>query len=165
MKKSQRCLVLRGEHRSRSAIIAEIPGWAPPAGLALMTFQFSRRLAILIGIAAPSIETVRRWHELRTLTVWWPAYLDDVLLGGFLLYGAWRAGTGRPHGRAVLTAAWGFMCGIAYGSVFGQLATLGQPDPSGFSPPLVVAFKALGLALGVAGLVSGLRPDDRGASE
>ena len=118
----------------------------------------------MIGIVTPSIETIRRWHELRTLTVWWPAYLDDVLLGGFLLYGSWRAGSGRPHGRAVLTAAWGFTCGIAYSSVFGQLATLSQPDPSGLAPSVVVAFKALGLALGITGLVSALGPGDRGAS-
>ena len=128
-----------------------------------MRLQFSRRLALLVGVVTPSIETVRRWHELRTLTVWWPSYCDDVLLGGFLIYGAWRAGTGRPGGRTVLAAAWAFMCGIAYASLFGQLAVLGAPDPSGVSPTLVVAFKTCGLALGIAGLVSALRAE-RGSS-
>ena len=66
----------------------------------------------------PSIEAIRRWHELRTLTVWWPAFVDDILLGAFLLYGPWQAGGERSSGRAVLAAAWGFMCGIAYGSLF-----------------------------------------------
>jgi hypothetical protein len=121
-----------------------------------VTLQLSRRLAVLIGTAAPSVETIRRWHELRTMTVWWPSYLDDILLGGFLLYGAWYAGSGRSGGRAVLASAWGFMCGLAYSSVFSQLATLGQPDPSGLPPGAVAAFKALGLALGVVGLVGAL---------
>jgi len=127
-----------------------------------MGLQFSRRLAVLIGVVTPSIETIRRWGELRTLTIWWPAYLDDLLLGAFLLYGSWQAGPGRSHGRAVLAAGWGFMCGIAYGSLFSQLATLSRADPSGFAPGLVVAFKAFGLALGIAGLVSALRPGGGG---
>jgi hypothetical protein len=89
-----------------------------------VTLQFSRRLAVLIGVVTPSIETIRRWHELRTLTVWWPAYIDDILLGAFLLYGAGRAGDEQSSGRAVLAAAWGFMCGIAYSSLFTQLGRL-----------------------------------------
>ena len=48
------------------------------------------------------------------------------------------------------------MCGIAYSSLMSQLAILGEPDPSGFSPKLVVTVKAVGMLLGVAGLVSAL---------
>jgi len=118
--------------------------------------RFSRQLAILVGVATPSIETVRRWHELRTLTVWWPAYLDDVLLGAFLLYGVWRTRGGRLSGRAALAAGWGFMCGMAYSSLFFQLARLNDPDPSGLSPRFVVAFKGFGLALGIIGLALSL---------
>jgi hypothetical protein len=123
-----------------------------------VTLQFSKRLAVLVGVVTPSIETIRRWHELRTLTVWWPAFIDDVLLGGFLLYGAWRVHRDTTSGRPVLIAAWGFMCGIAYGSVFSQAARLSELDPSGMPPILVVAFKGFGLALGIAGLVSALSP-------
>ena len=130
-----------------------------------MTRQFSRWLAVLIGVVTPSIETIRRWRESRTLTVWWPAYVDDILLGAFLLYGAWRAGDERSSGRAVLAAAWGFMCGIAYSSLFTQLGRLSEPDPSGVAPSLVVAFKALGFALGIAGLVSAFGPASLRSSE
>jgi biopolymer transport protein ExbB/TolQ len=49
------------------------------------------------------------------------------------------------------------MCGIAYGSLFGQIAAVNQPDPSGVAVGLVLAFKALGLALGIVGLVGSLR--------
>jgi hypothetical protein len=135
-----------------------------------MSMRFSTRLAVLIGIATPSIEVVRRWQELRSLTVWWPAFFDDILLGAFLLYAAWRTTQNGPSGRPVLTAAWAFMCGIAYSSVFIQLANLSQPDPSGLSPTLVVFVKAVGLALGILGLISafgvpGVRPPHVEADE
>lgn len=123
-----------------------------------MTLRFSRRLAVLLGIVTPSIETVRRWSELRTLTVWWPTFVDDVLLGGFLLYGAWLTGRDVVVGRPVLAAAWGFTSGLAYYSFFGQLSALDTPDPSGVSPVLVVTIKGLGFALALAGLASALGP-------
>ena len=122
--------------------------------------QFSRWLALVIGIVTPTLETLRRWRELVTLTVYWPAYLDDVLLGAFLIGGAWLAGRVRP-GRLVLAAAWGFLCGLAYGSFFEQLGVLDRPDPSGVSPAFVVAIKGLGLVLGMIGLVTSVAAKDR----
>ena len=115
--------------------------------------RFNRTLALLIGVVTPALETFRRWHQLITLTVPWPAYLDDVLLGAFLIVGAWRAGH-APRGRLILAAAWGVLCGHAYGSFFDQLAALDRPDPSGFAPALVVTIKGFGLVLGVIGLVT-----------
>jgi hypothetical protein len=117
--------------------------------------RLSRQLAFMIGTVTPAIETWRRWHELVTFTVWWPAFLDDVLLGAFLVLGAWLSRR-SPSGRQILGAAWGFMCGVAYSSLTFQLANLDAPDPSGFSPVLVVAVKALGLVLGVVGVVSAI---------
>lgn len=122
-----------------------------------MTLRFSLRLAVVMGIVTPAIETLRRWSELRALTVWWPGFLDDVLLGGFLLYGAWLSSRRAAAGRPVLAAAWGFTCGMAYSSFFGQLSSLDVADPSGLPPVLVVAVKGLGLALGIAGLAGALR--------
>ena len=121
--------------------------------------QFSRQLAYVIGVVTPALETWRRWDELRTLTIWWPAYVDDVLLGTFLVLGAWLAAKGAS-GRRVLAAAWGFMCGLAYSSVIFQLANLDAHDPSGFSPLLVVGVKGLGLALGVLGLIGAIGAKD-----
>jgi hypothetical protein len=126
-----------------------------------MSLRVSRWLATVVGIVTPSLETIRRWHELRTLTVSWPAYLDDVLLGGFLLYGAWSSGRNPAAGRPVLAAAWGFMLGLAYSSLFYQWANLSEPDPSGVSPPLVVSIKAAGLVIGMVGLLAVLAPAPR----
>jgi hypothetical protein len=82
-----------------------------------------------------------------------------MLLGGFLLYGAWRVASDRRTGRAILAAAWGFMCGLAYYSFFGQLQRLAEPDPSGLAPVWVIAVKGVGLVLGIVGMVTALVVD------
>ena len=114
-------------------------------------------MALVLGVITPALETARRWREVRDMTVWWPAFIDDYLIGAFLLYGAWRVGKDAEPGRAILAAAWAFLCGMAYGSFFGQLAELSRSDPSGVSPVLVVAIKGAGLLLGIVGLVLTLR--------
>ena len=48
-----------------------------------MTIQFSRRLAIVIGILAPVGETIRRWSTWKQDP---PSLFDDYILGAFLLY-------------------------------------------------------------------------------
>ena len=122
-----------------------------------MTLDFSRRLAIVAGIFLPLAETVRRWHQLVHLSMW-PAWLDDVLLGAFLLYGAWRVGRDHVTGQRFLAAAWGCACGMGYFSFFGQLSRLDLPDPSSLPSAWVVAAKGVGLLLAIAALIASLRP-------
>ena len=93
-----------------------------------MNLEFSRRLALL-GIIPPIADTIRRWHQLGDLKIW-PFWLDDVLLGGFLLYGAWLTKKDVSTGRRFLSAAWGFACGMAYLSFFDQITSLDKPDPA-----------------------------------
>lgn len=121
------------------------------------SLQFSRTMAIGLGLATPFVETIRRWREVVDMTVWWPAFIDDYLMGAFLLYGALRVGREGDTARGVLAAAWAFFCGMAYSSFFHQLQLLSQPDPSGLPPGVVVAVKGIGLAIGVLGLVGALR--------
>jgi hypothetical protein len=116
---------------------------------------FSRGLAFFIGTITPLLEIMRRWHQLTDVRLL-PLWLDDVLLGVFLLYGAWRVGKDRIRGRPVLAAAWAFMCGLAYYSFFGQLMNPAA-DPSGLPSMWIVGVKGVGLALGIAGLVAALR--------
>jgi hypothetical protein len=122
-----------------------------------MTLDFPRRLALIAGILLPAAETVRRWHEMGRLSML-PAWLDDYLLGAFLLYAAWRAGRDHISGQRFLAAAWGVACGMGYFSFFGQLARLDQPDPSHFPVLWVVALKGAGLLLAFAALLASLRP-------
>ena len=124
----------------------------------MATLTFSRRLAVFVGVITLVAEVARRRQQLLDPAAI-PLWIDDVLLGGFLLYGAWRAGADLPAGRPVLAAAWGFMCGMAYYSFFGQLQLL--PDLSGLAPVWVIAVKGVGLALGIIGLVAALSAPDR----
>jgi len=118
--------------------------------------RFSRGLAMIGGVLLPVAETVRRWHQLGDIHMA-PAWLDDWLIGAFLLYGVWRTRGNDRDGRKVLAAAWGFACGLAYCSFFSQLASLNQPDPSGVASVTVVAIKGVISVLALAALVSTLR--------
>jgi len=126
-----------------------------------MTISFSRNLAIIIGILTPIAETVRRWRQLGQLSIW-PIWLDDFLLGAFLLYGAWRTTKDARTGRPFLAAAWAFTCGMAYASFVSQLQSLNQPDPAQIPSKVVAAIKGVGLVLAVLALIASLRrlPDD-----
>lgn len=120
-----------------------------------MTLGFSRGLAIVFGVLLPIVETVRRWPQLTDLSMW-PAWLDDFIIAGFLLYGAYR--TSEPNeGRRYLAAAWGIAFGMAYGSFFGQLMRSDSSDPSGIPVVWVLSIKAAGLLLIIAALVGSLR--------
>jgi hypothetical protein len=106
-----------------------------------MSIQFSRRLAIVLGILTPVAETIRRctWHKE-------PASLfDDYILGAILLYGAWRVGRNVYSGQRFLTAAWAFTCGMAYLSFLGHMARLraGDVDPAPIASKWVLMIKGV----------------------
>jgi hypothetical protein len=124
--------------------------------LAHMNLTFSRRLALVFGASLPLIETIRRWKQLGDFH-FWPSWLDDVLLGAALLYGAWRVAKDVETGRPWLAAAWGLTCGIAYNSFFGQLAHMDQPDPSALPSTWVIGVKGVGILLAIVALVGSLR--------
>ena len=111
--------------------------------------KISRRLALVIGLLLPIAELYRRWSQLGDISMF-PSWFDDVLIGAFLLYGAWRTRGDREDGRIYLAAAWAFMAGMAYNAFFGQLAALSRPDPSGAPSIVIVVIKGVGLALAFA---------------
>jgi hypothetical protein len=124
---------------------------------------FSRYAAIVLGIATPLAETVRRWSTWRQNP---PALFDDYILGAFLLYGAWRVGKDVGTGQRFLAAAWAFMCGMAYYSFFAQAHDyrLGINDPSSMPSIWVAAIKGAGLIFGVIALVLTLKRLPQNAS-
>lgn len=121
-----------------------------------MTLSFSRRVAIVFGVVTPLTETVRRWHQLGQWQ-YLPAWLDDYILGAFLLYGAYRAGKDAKTGRRFLAAAWGFVCGMGYSSFFMQLARLHEDDPAPIPSVWVAVIKGVGLAIAVLALIGSLK--------
>jgi hypothetical protein len=101
----------------------------------------SRWLAVVFGVLTPLAETVRRWGT------WWDhpaAYVDDLLLGGFLLLGAWASA--QRHRHALLAAAWGFACGMAYSSIAAHWFAMraGQSDPAPIPTQWVFGIKLVG---------------------
>lgn len=117
---------------------------------------FSRALAYVAGIVLPIGETIRRWNELGDIRMF-PFWFDDWLIGGFLLYGAFRAGRDAAGGRPVLAAAWGFACGMGYASFFSTLSELSLSDPSGLPSTTVAVVKGVMLAVGLTALIATLR--------
>ena len=129
------------------------PSAAPPnASLAI-----SRRLAVVFGLLTPLAETVRRWGT------WWDhpaAFLDDFLLGGFLLLGAWATrNQNSARGSALLAAAWGFACGMAYSSIAFHWSAMrvGIQDPAPIPSQWVFGIKLMGGFVFFAALVLALR--------
>ena len=121
-----------------------------------MSITFSRNLAVFLGIITPLLETIRRWHTWMDDP---PAFFDDYILGGLLLFGAWRVSKDPQSGQKFLSAGWGFMCGMAYSSFFFQLGRMraGEIDPAPVSSEWVAVIKGIGLALAIIGLITSLR--------
>lgn len=118
--------------------------------------KFSRTLAIIFGILAPLLETVRRWGTWRKYP---PAFFDDYILGAFLLAGAWLVGRRFDAGQRLLAAAWGFTCGLGYYSFFEQLRRyrLGEIDPAPIPSSAVLIIKGAAVLLAIVALVFTLR--------
>ena len=125
-----------------------------------MLISISRWFAIVLGILTPMLETIRRWSTWRENPAF---FFDDYIIGALLLFGAWRTGKNVSRGRPFLTAAWGFMCGMAYISFFSQLeeVRLGIADPAPISSTWVAVIKGVGLAIGVICLIFSLWPIPR----
>lgn len=113
------------------------------AGLSMLVHS----LAVIIGVTLAIGEALRSWGAGRP----WPSWIDDEILGAFLLYGAWRSATGR--GRLHLAAAWGFSAGMLFGSFFKHWATRAQPNVGNFAHTCVLAVVAFGFWGSVLGLL------------
>jgi hypothetical protein len=113
----------------------------------------SRRLAYVFGVLTPLAETFRRWGT------WWvnpPAFLDDFVIGAFLLGGAWATrDLSSVRGRTLLASAWGFACGMAYSSIAFHWHAMraGQVDPAAISTTAVFAIKVVGALIFVFALL------------
>ena len=122
--------------------------------------RFSYRMARAAGILLPVGETIRRWGT------WWdapPAYLDDVIIGAFFLFAAWKYACDQRVGQRYLAAAWGFGCGMGYLSLYSSIQNINATDVSGFPGTVAVAVKAAMVLLGVVCLVGALRGEPAGA--
>jgi hypothetical protein len=91
-----------------------------------MNQLYLTRFAVVIGLALPLGEVVRRWGTTESWTFW----IVHLAVGAPLLYGAWLHSRDRTKGLRVLAAAWGFSCGILYPSFFYWWNHPPRPDPA-----------------------------------
>ena len=101
--------------------------------------RFEVSAGYVLGVMLPVLGVARRGTEFENV----PAYLDDFIAGGFLLWAARADSSGSPLGPYLLAAAWGVLCGGLWGSFFGQLRNTGPADISGLPNGWVVLIKGV----------------------
>lgn len=119
---------------------------------------FSRRLAIAIGIALISGETLRLWGG---GPIAWG--MDHYLMALLLLYAAWKSRGFDNLGSRYLLAAWAFTCGVEYMNIVSHLELLFSSKTSQISPAWL-GIIGIGYLLCILGLVASFKaqPDDAG---
>lgn len=129
-----------------------------------MTFalRFSRTLAAIYGILIVLLETIRRKTQLADPSAFL-LWFDDYLLGGFLLWSAWKAVQDTPQtGARYLAAAWGMAVGAMFLSFRGQVMHVDQPDVTTLvSSTTVAAIKGALFAIALVCLLMSLRDPRR----
>ena len=118
--------------------------------------RISMYAAFIGGVLTPLLETVRRWHQISD-PHYFINWFDDYLIGGFLLFAAWKTYKIPESGHKYLIAAWGFANGMISYSFFGQLQRLNQPDPASISSTSVVLIKGIMFMICVVSLMLALR--------
>jgi hypothetical protein len=83
-------------------------------------------LAVLLGIALPAGETIRKWGTDFFL----PLFVDDFIMGALLIAGAWQARRTDFRAPRFLLTAWAFSSGMLFLSFFGNLERLVQQAPT-----------------------------------
>lgn len=111
------------------------------------------RAAYIMGILLPVLETIRRGTDFSNI----PTYIDDFLIGAFLLYAASSVSRGKANGSVMLVAAWAVLCGGLYASFFHQLQNPAPQDVSGHSNLLVVLIKGMLYLVAIGSLVLSIR--------
>jgi hypothetical protein len=127
----------------------------------IKAIDYSKTIAIAMGILVPIAETIRRKSQLLQLSnfIYW---FDDYILGAVLLFAAWKAKRSPLEGQKYLSAAWGLTTGAMFLSTLRQVEQLGGTDPSMISPLTVALIKAILLIIALSGLVTSLyRIDSR----
>jgi hypothetical protein len=114
---------------------------------------FEVSAAYVLGVMLPVLEAARRRTNFDDI----PAYIDDFFIGALLLWGARSVSRGHAYGPALLTAAWGILCGGLWGSFFGQLQSVSANDISGLRNGIVVLIKGALYLVALAALYLSVR--------
>ena len=103
-----------------------------------------RLVALLLALSLMLGEAYRSWGVGRPIYAW----LDDQIMGAFLLLGAWLAKVPSPRNRAIFSAAWAFNAGMLYPSFFQKVFEPQTAQPGNF--PLPILTLLIGIAFSIA---------------
>ena len=122
------------------------------APIPMTAISLNRRIALVFALTISSLQAGREflWWNWPASVAGWAGFIDAYLVSALLLFGVMLASRKETMGRLVMSAGWGFACGILYRSFFQQL---GDPTRHGGHETLVLLCKAALLVFSVTGLV------------
>src|ERR1051325_9920540 len=103
----------------------------------MTAISLNRRIALVFALTISSLQAGREflWWNWPTSVAGWAGFIDAYLVSALLLFGVMLASRKETMGRLVMSAGWGFACGILYRSFFQQL---GDPARHGGHEMLVL---------------------------
>jgi hypothetical protein len=113
--------------------------------------MISTRMAAIMGVFLPLIETIRRSNQLLDPTKFL-TWFDDYMLGGILLISVYLVKKKANDSISLLIAAWGFASGALFLSFLAQFEIYSKSDPGIFPTGLVAFGKGIILAYMLIGL-------------
>jgi hypothetical protein len=117
-----------------------------------MKIKISMYLAFVGGLVTPLLETIRRWDQLSDIR-YFIMWFDDYLIGGFLIFAAFKTYRSALNGQKYLSSAWGVATGMSFYSFFGQLISLDRPDPAPVASSTVAIIKGLMLLVCIVSMI------------
>ena len=111
-----------------------------------------RALAVALAVSLMAGELWRSWGTDRHLMF----VVDDMIIGVFLLVGAWAMKQDTVRRRALFCAAWGFGAGLLYSSFFGKLVDPAEVDAGNWSMSVLTVLVGLAFVTSVIGMVASI---------
>lgn len=114
-----------------------------------LQYKFNSYLAIILAIGLISGETIRRYGE------WghWARWMDDYLMGLFLIIPAVLILKKIEFGKKLLIAGWGINIGMLYGSFFSKIDPNSEQFQSNIQSEFLIALIGLALLVSLTGLI------------
>jgi len=106
----------------------------------------------VLAVSLMAGELWRSWGTDRQLVF----VIDDMIIGVFLLAGAWVMARDTVRRRAIFCAAWGFSAGLLYSSFFGKLVAPAEVDSGNWNMSVLTVLVGLAFAASVIGIVASI---------
>ena len=106
-------------------------------------------LALVFAVVLMTVETIRRYE------IWghWSAWMDDYLMGMFLILAAISVLKKKRKGHLLLAAAWAFNAGLLYGSFFSKVNDPTRDFQSNINSELLILLTGLGFFVSLFAMV------------